>query len=288
MLLSYYYSLLELVDVQPHKADFDESAEPYGTPPKKTAELLSVMRARFPDSRMWLIQEAKATANDKRLGDAIEMLSTGAKSRMKQITAINDFSLSMLSMSAQDWSGMRKSFLRCLEVSNWSTSLYYYMAGAASLELYRDAVQRGDATEAKIEKEKAEKYFRKTNDGSAKKKFMARQLPFEVFIARKLAKWEATAKTLELDLADAVGSSPALEMVYLWDGQKYMSATEYDKAVKNLDWGRLTAPKDKVEKLQEDDEMGVWALCMSAIKRGSGNIEEAKLLLEEHILKYDK
>lgn len=288
MLLSYYHSILELVDIQPHAADFDESAEPYGTPHDKTASLLAVMRARFPDSRMWLIEEAKGLAVDKNLPAALAKLDSGAPSKMKQITAINDFALSVFSMSAQEWVLMRKYFLRCLEVNDWSSALYYYMAGAASLELYRDAHHNGDATEAKVEKEKAEMYFRKINEVAAKKKFMARQLPFETFIQRKLAKWEERAKALGLDLADAVAVSPALEMIYMWNGQKYMSAAEYERAEKNLAWSRLTAPADKVDKLKERDEMGVYAVCFSSILRGANRLGEARKLVDEEVLAHDK
>lgn len=288
MLLSYYHSMLELVDIQPHRADFDESAEPYGTPVAKCAHLLTTMRERFPESRLWLIEEAKTYAVDKDLRTAIHTLDSGPPSKMKQVTAINDFSLAIFAMSAQDWPQMRRFYLRCLEVNDWSSGLYYYMVGAASLELYRDALERDDATEAKVEKEKAEKYFRKTSEVTNKKKFMSRQLPIEAFVQRKLQKWEARAKALELDLADVVSVSPALEVVYMWNGQRYMAEAEYKAAERHLSWDRLTAPADKVDKLKDTDEMGVWAVAMSSILRGSKRLEEARANLEKYVLSQDK
>ncbi|KAJ6785483.1 hypothetical protein PWT90_01193 [Aphanocladium album] len=288
MLLNFYHSLLAMVDIQPHEADFDESAEPYGIPQAKVEALLTTMRERFPQSRMWLIEEAKGLATQHNLPAAIGELEGGTQSKMKQVTAINQFTLALFSMSAHDWPRMRKYFLHCIEINTWSASLYYYMAGAASLELYRDAVERGDAAEAKTEKKNTEQYLRKALDSPTKKKFMARQLPFDAFVLRKVQKWEATAKELHLDLADAVSVSPAVEMMYTWSGPKFMSATEYEKAEKCLAWSRLTAPADKLEKLQGRDELAVRAVSLASILRGQNRLDEARKVLNEEILSHDK
>ncbi|KAJ3478578.1 hypothetical protein NLG97_g8543 [Lecanicillium saksenae] len=288
MLLNFYHSLLALVDIQPHEADFDESAEPYGIPHAKVDALLATMRERFPNSRMWLIEEAKGLAGQHKLPAAVEELEGGTQSKMKQVTAINQFTLALFSMSAHDWPRMRKYFLHCIEINTWSASLYYYMAGAASLELYRDAVERGDAAEAKTEKKNAEQFLRKAAESPTKKKFMARQLPFDAFVLRKLQKWEARAKELHLDLADAVAVSPAVEMMYTWSGPKYMSPAEYEKAEKCLAWSRLTVPAEKLGKLQERDELAVRAVSLASIMRGQNRLDEARKVLDEEILSHDK
>ncbi|OAA53322.1 Tetratricopeptide repeat protein 39 [Cordyceps fumosorosea ARSEF 2679] len=287
-LLNFYHSILGLTDIQPHGADFDESAEPYGIPQKKVAGLLVTLRARFPQSRMWLIEEAKGLANRRNLAAAIEILESGTASKMKQIQAINVFTLALFSMSAHDWPRMRKYFLQVLEVNTWSQALYYYMAGVASLELYRDAVARGDATTAAAEKKKAEAYLRDSREKSAKKTFMARQLPFEAFVQRKLQKWEARSKDLGVDLADAVSVSPAVEMTFAFGTTTLMSTSEFDKAQDCLAWSRLTAPADKLDKLKDRDELGVRAVCLASILRGSNHLDEAQTLLQKEVLSHDK
>ncbi|KAF4948538.1 hypothetical protein FSARC_13710 [Fusarium sarcochroum] len=289
VLLSYYNALLGAVDILPDAKDYDEGAEIVGPPRGKCDKLLASMRSRYPDSRLWLIEEARLYSNERNLTKAVEVLTSGGESKMKQVTALNNFELSLNSMAVQDWPLMRDSFMRCLELNDWSHALYYYMAGIASVELYRDAVAAGDADEARRQKIKAEEFLRKAPGVAGKKRFMARQLPFEVFVQRKIQKWEDRAKSLSIDLADAIGASPALEMSYMWNTIKRMGPAELEKAVGGMRWERCTAKPELVEKIKaEIDEMGSWALISASLFRNQKNFAEARELLETHVLKHDR
>lgn len=289
VLLTYYHEMLGIVDVLPHPQDFDEEAEAYGPPSEKCIELIKLMSSRYPDARLWRIESARTHAVERDIDASVEVLQTGEASKMKQVAALNNFVLSINGMMSQDWPLMRDSFLRCMEINEWSPALYYYMAGAASLELYRDAVHAGEKSEARIQKEKAQKYLRKAPTVAGKKKLMTRQLPLETFIQRKLQKWEARAKELGIDLADAVGASPALEMCFMWNGQKNMNDKYLQRGIDNLAWERGTADKDKLEKLKADqDEMAVWAVCTASLLKGARRYAEARELLQKHVLCYEK
>jgi hypothetical protein len=289
MLLVYYNGLLGAADILPDQKDYDDDAEAVGPPIEKCERLLADMRSRYPDSRLWRVEESRMLANERKITEALELLKSGKESKMKQVAALNNFELSLNGMMSYDWILMRDSFLKCLEVNDWSPSLYYYMAGSASLELYRDAIHSGDKDEARRQKVKTEEFFRKAPTVTGKKRLMARQLPLEVFLQRKIQKWEDRAKALSVDLADAIGSSPALEMCYVWNGQKRMGTEQLEKGLDYLKWERCTASPEAVAKIQEEkDEMAVWAVSMASLLRGAGKLDEARKLLQEKVIVHDR
>jgi hypothetical protein len=319
VLLGYYNGLLAFADILPSDSDVEQLAVPdsedgsgeiVGYPKERCAALLADMRRRYPKSRLWKLEEARVFANTKRLDEAIKTLSDDKDSTMRQVNAISRFELSLNAMFAMDWVLMRDGFLRCVQLNDWSHSIYYYIAGCAELELYREARYRakglvaasdeGDQ-EADKEKEKeeaeaeaashkkaAEELFRKVPTFAGRKRFMTRKMPFEVFVCRKVQKWEERASALGVDLADAPGVSPAMEMVYLWNGTKRMTPERLEHARGYLAWERCTAGEEKTAKIKEDkDEYAIGVICEAAVLRSLGRRAEARRLLET-VLKLDR
>ncbi|KAJ4419378.1 Mitochondrial outer membrane protein iml2 [Gnomoniopsis sp. IMI 355080] len=292
MLLAYYNGLLAFSDILPSKSDAAELAEEdeiVGYPQEQCTALLESMREQYPDSRLWKVEEARVLANERRLEDAIEILKSNGDSKMRQVTALNGFELSVNALFMMDWQTMRDGFLRCVELNDWSHALYYYFVGCAELEMYRNLVHKLKAPEtdvkekgtleadAKRHKKAAEEYFRKCPAAAGRKKFLARQMPFEVFALRKVSKWEARAKEWGVDLADAVGVSPGQEMTYLWTGCKRMPSAIMEKALQYLSWERCTASEELVEKLKVvTDEAAIKAVAESALLCNLGRHVEAR------------
>lgn len=311
VLLAYYNGLLGFADILPSEADVDELAEGedevVGYPRARCGELLEDMTARYPDSRLWRLQEARELAGEGRLGEALKALKTNAEEqkegkggRMRQIAALNAFELGLNTMFAMRWADMRDAFTRCLELNKWSHAVYYYLLGCAELEMYRDARRRaGELEESGPEKEEkaeaeaeaerhkaaAEEYFRRAPGAAGRKKFLARQMPLEAFVVRKVRKWEARAAALGLDLADAPVVSPAMEMVYLWNGSKRMTGggdgalLEEARARGGLDRCTMTAAQRERVLAEERDETVVWAVAEAALLRSLGRTDEAREVL---------
>lgn len=114
-----------------------------------------------------------------------------------------------------------------------------------------------------------------------KKRFLAQQLPLELFAFRKMKKWQTRAAEMGVPLIEAIGVSPVEEMLYVWNGYKRMSMEDYETSFSALDWRK--------ERLQEDavDEQAVHALLTSVVYRSVGQLDMAKEQLQK-VLAVDK
>ncbi|RCI10077.1 hypothetical protein L249_8758 [Ophiocordyceps polyrhachis-furcata BCC 54312] len=284
LLLGFYNVLVGSVDIMPDEQDSkgDREAEALGPPRARCRRLLAEMRARYPQSQLWRIEEARMLAGQRRLSDAMALLRSGPEPKMKQVAALSAFELGVSAMAAQDWVLARDTFMHCVEISNWSPAMYDYMAGCASLELYRDG-----GPDAAQHKRQAEKLLRRAPVTAGRKRLLARQLPVEVFLQRRVRGWDARATSLGVDLADAVGPSPGMEMCYVWNAQRRMSDEELRRAEVLLGWERCHQGA-VVEAIRADrSEVAVWAVNTAAVLRAQGRLEEAREVLGREVLAYD-
>ncbi|KAI0892501.1 hypothetical protein F4806DRAFT_232655 [Annulohypoxylon nitens] len=289
MLLSYYNGLLSFADILPSEEDVEKGAFG-GYPRARCSALLVQMRQRYPDSGLWRFEEARVLGNSRDLRGALTILKDNRESKMRQVAALNNFEMALASMFIHDYDDMRDNFIRCVELNDWSPSLYYYIAGCAELENYRNAFHSQEKDESLIHmhKKRADELFRKAPTLAGKKRFLARPLPFEQFVSRKMQKWEERSKALGVDLVDVVGVSPAEEMTFLWNGTRKMGTDELKMSEKALSWDRLTAPEEASKKIKEEvDEQASRDVCRAAVERELGNFDSARELLDS-VLAMDK
>ena len=209
-LLGYYNGLVGFCDILP--TDPDAADDLSGYPKARCETLLTTMIAKYPNSKLWRLEEARMLAYNHNLVAAVKILDENSKGNMKQIAMINMFERSLSTMFIHEYEACAKSWIQCAELSSWSPCLYAFMSGASYLELYRN-FRESDPAAAKQWKDKAAEYIRKGPPLAGRQKIMSKPLPFDVYITRKVQKWEERAKAWKVDLVDAIGTSPLAEMM---------------------------------------------------------------------------
>ena len=209
-LLGYYNGLVGICDILPTDAGAENNLQGY--PKAKCEALLADMIKRYPDSKLWKLEEARMLGYNKNLDAAVEILASNSNSNVKQIATINMFEMSLAAMIIHDYQLSANCWIQVAELSSWSPTMYAYMTGACNVELYRN-LRDTDPTGAQVYKDKATEYIKKGPPLAGRQKVMSKELPFDIFIVRKVKKWEERAKAWNSDLIDAIGTSPLDEMM---------------------------------------------------------------------------
>jgi tetratricopeptide (TPR) repeat protein len=254
-------------------------------PKERCKALLRVMRERYPKSHLWLVEESRMMAADRELEKAVAFMAEAGPSQLRQLEALAWFERSLNSMYMHDYEATASAFQKCIELNNWSHALYWYICGASYVELYRKS-KTTDPAAAEKYRAKAKEFFDNVTPNIGKKKFMGRQLPFDVFVNRKLQKWGARAKEWKCDMIDAIGVSPLEEMIYFWNGAKRSRPDHLEIALENLAWSESAAnPHWDKEGI---DEKSILSLLRASIYRNLDRTSEAKAILEKDIIPVDK
>ncbi|KAJ9639779.1 uncharacterized protein PV06_10864 [Exophiala oligosperma] len=280
VLFGWYNGLVGFCDIV-SDSDPADPEDVEGYPGQRLEVLLAEMRKRYPQSNLWLVEEARMAASHRQLDKALDILSSSGKSQLKQIEALHMFEKSLSSMNAHRYELCASSFLACVDLNAWSRGLYYYIAGAAHLSMYRyDKTLTNE--EAQKHAKLAEEYFRTAPTKVGKKKMMGRQLPFDAFVVRKMAKWEERATRFNCSFIDAIGVSPLDEMIFLWAGYKKMDEARLQKSLDNLSWSESSPRWER----EDVDEQAILAILRSVILRNLRRHDESKEILQQHVLNH--
>lgn len=278
VLFMYYNGITGFCDILPQTGE--------GSYPRaRCRALLTEMRNRYPESHLWLLEEARMLASEKQLEKSVEFAANTKESKLQQLEALGWFERALHTMYMHDYEATSAAFLKCITLNNWSHGLYYYICGACYVELYRHN-KTAHPNAAKVHAAKAVEHFQRVAPNTGRKRFMARQLPFDVFVNRKIAKWEERAKEWKCDLIDAIGVSPLEEIIYFWNGYKRMRDDHLDASLANLAWSE-SADNPHWEK-ESLDEKAILALLRSACLRSKGETDKAKEALQREIIAHDR
>lgn len=235
-----------------------------------------------------------------------------AQNGTKQLDGLKHFQRSLDLLTLHAYSPCAASWLHYVTLNNWSHGLYYYTAGCAHLELYRIHKHGGtlpdfsttptsfttasaNAGKAEQNAKLATQYFTESPKHMGKKGLFARTMPegpFNVFITRKLNKWQKRAKTLDMPLVDTVGPSPYEELVYFWGTYARMPPTQLEQSLRRLAWsdgdgdGNGSVEAGLVAHGAEDsfDDKAILVLLRAAALRQLGRTAEARALLQRGIV----
>ncbi|KAL9056889.1 MAG: hypothetical protein Q9162_002660 [Coniocarpon cinnabarinum] len=293
-------------------------------PQEQLLKLIVAQRKRYPEGKLWQKEEARMCSAERDLETSITMLGDGngplgeladdedepadpTNSVSRQIKAIRHFDRSMDCLYLHAYDLCSKSFQACIDLNNWSHSLYYYISACTEIEQYRIYKCGGyllsatpppndtpvtrqsraphatytlvtpDEELAEKHKETATTLLDKAYPASKKKKIMAQQLPFDAFISRKITKWRAQAEATKLPLIDVIGGSPLEEMNLFWGGHGRMRAPTLVQSLRRLafcdgDYSHLPdeelRPVDpRKDELSDDDKASVVLLRATVLRR---------------------
>ncbi|CAI4046527.1 hypothetical protein SUVZ_11G2300 [Saccharomyces uvarum] len=252
-------------------------------PGKILEDALLQSRALFPNSALWLLNEARMLSGKGRLEEAVALMDSidVSKIRMRQVKSLMIFDRAITLIHLHQYDRAADDILSLLDISDWSHAFYTYFAGCCYLENWR-MCEMGI-----MESDKKDEYQRKASelifssvDLLGKKTFKSKNLPLDRFILRKVEQFKAKEADLGVDNPlDAIATSPVHEIAYFYNGYNRMSE-EHLKLSKKM----LTEYKNPaIDALDSDQEL-IKDLLVSLTLRRLGHIQEGCDLLDEKVL----
>lgn len=251
---------------------FSQIAPKSALPIGRLQNLLMELRRLYPRSQIWQLEEAIMLSEARQLQPALKTFATARISPLKSIQALGKFELGLHYMYAHDYTNCSQAFMDLLPLSDWSYGLYYYIAAICQVELYRAAVLAGAGSKAEEYRTKAEGYFQEVNPNLGKKKVLGRGLPIEIFVKRKVDKYNARAASRKVNIVDAIGVSPVEDIIYFWGGYDCMPDSDLQVSIEKLAWSE----KQSGWASETPDEKTVLSLLKGACLRVMGKFDLAR------------
>lgn len=250
----------------------------------------SLLRARaiFPNSALWLLNEARMLSGKGKLLEAVKLMdSIDINSiQMRQVKILMIFDRANTLVHLHQYDRAADDLLALVGISDWSHALYTYFAGCCYLENWRMCQlglmkenENGNQSKEFYESKAKELIFSASNY-LGKKTFKSKNLPLDRFMLRKVEQFQQTQKRLNLkNPLDAIATSPVHELAYFYNGYNRMTEDGLRLTEK-----LLTEYQNPAIKENNPDQELIRDLLLSLTYRRLGKVEEGAKLLDDKVL----
>lgn len=308
-LVIYYHGPFKFIDNNFNIPIKDKKVESLIYPGKKLDEMILKATYVFPDSSLWILQEAIVLSSKGELKKALDVINQKdiEDTKMLQIKSQLVFCRALLYCFNFDYEKAAEDFIYLLEINEWSHAFYTYFAGCCYLEAYRictimresqNKVNKHDL-EGKLLKKfstdnntidlsKKDFYMKKCLQCMERaptllhtKTFMSNNLPFDKFMLRKLKQFKSIHSKLgsKVDFINSIPSSPVLELTYLYDGFNRMDTEQLRFASVYL-----VNYENAATQLNIKNQQNLNTFLKSTIAKNMRNYKVAEYLLKRELL----
>lgn len=265
-LIQYYGGAVQLCDI------YDTSAGQDGWPVQKSFDTLVEVNQHYPKGKLWVLHDAKLQGMQKNLAEALAVLDRGfasEKPQLQQIETLMLFEYALDCSFCHEYVKAAEHFIRVRDQNDWSHALYTYYAACCYIE---DVRSKGNAESLP----KANRLL-----DSIPAMFQTKQklfggtkvtVPIESLIERRINKWSKrrAASGGTGGLAEYAGSSPVMELIYVYNGYRRMDVMALRR------WQAVPPAPDA----DEDDEI-CRTLMSAVVMRNLGDVGDAETVLKE-------
>ncbi|GCF00720.1 mitochondrial outer membrane protein iml2 [Zygosaccharomyces mellis] len=252
-------------------------------PGKILENALLQSRAFFPNSALWLLNEARMLATHGRLSDAVDLMDSidVEKIQMRQVRTLLIFDRAIILSQMHSYERAAEDLLSLIEISDWSHAFYTYYAGACYLEnwrMYQLGLRKGESAE--FCKKRARDLIFGAPKLLGKKTFKSKNLPLDRFMLRKVEQFGQIQEKLKLsDPLDAIATSPVHEIAYFYNGYNRMTQKEL-----KLSQQLITEYHNPAIDHENVDQELIKDFLFSLTLRRLGEVQQGSLLLDKKVL----
>ncbi|KAL6933161.1 related to Mitochondrial outer membrane protein IML2 [Hanseniaspora guilliermondii] len=308
-LVIYYHGPFKFIDNNFNIPIKDKKVESLIHPGHKLDEMILKATYVFPDSSLWILQEAIVLSSKGELKKALDVINQKdiQDTKMLQIKAQLVFCRALLYCFNFDYEKAAEDFIYLLEINEWSHAFYTYFAGCCYLEAYRictilersqdepnkqdperKLLKKFSSDNSTIDLAKKDYYKKKCLECMERaptllhtKTFMSNNLPFDKFMLRKLKQFKSIQSKLgsKVDFINSIPSSPVLELTYLYDGFNRMNSDQLRFASVYL-----VSYENPAMDLNIKNQENLNIFLRSTIAKNMKNYELANSLLKRELL----